>query len=103
MSRAAGTPPRSCPPEDRRRVLADTVRYFEHNAHRMAYDRYRQKGYPIGSGVVESACGHVIAQRMKITTTMSWNQTQADAILHLRCLVKSKQWDRFWGLRRLVA
>ncbi len=34
-----------------------------------------------GSGVVESACGHVVAQRMEITSRMSWHARRAEAML----------------------
>ncbi|MCP4350597.1 MAG: hypothetical protein GY795_34450 [Desulfobacterales bacterium] len=33
----------------------------------MKYDEYLAKGYPIGSGVVESACGHAVRDRMEIS------------------------------------
>ena len=103
LSRQVGVPPKGCDSSDRRQVVASNVKYFEHNASRMDYKRYREQGYPIGSGVVESGCKHVIAQRMKITAGMSWNARQAEAILQLRCLVRSGQWDSFWSYKRMVA
>jgi len=33
----------------------------------MKYDQYLSHGYPIGSGVVESACSHVVKDRMEIS------------------------------------
>ena len=59
--------------------------------------------YPVGSGVVESACGHVVAQRMKITSRMSWHARRAEAMLQLRCLIRSGQWDTFWPCCALAA
>ena len=41
------------------------VTYFTNQASRMAYDRYRAAGWDIGSGMVESACKHLIAAREK--------------------------------------
>ena len=102
-ARSLGPPPKDVPDDDPRKVLADNVRYFETNASRMQYDEYRARGYPIGSGVVESGCKHVIAQRMKITASMSWRAPQAEAVLQLRCLIRSGQWDAFWNLKRLAA
>ena len=84
-------------------MLADNLRYFENNASRMRYDVYQRRGYPIGSGVVESGCKHVIAQRMKITASMSWSRRRAEAVLQLRSLVRSGQWDAFWSLKREAA
>ena len=41
------------------------VTYFTNQAPRMAYDRYRAAGWDIGSGMVESACKHLIGAREK--------------------------------------
>ncbi len=50
-----GPPQVSDGPEHPRRVLANNVGYFQtHRAH-LDYPRYRRKGWPIGSGVTESA------------------------------------------------
>jgi len=42
------------------------VTYFSNNQHRMDYAAYRQKGYWIGSGTVESACKQIASARLKI-------------------------------------
>ncbi len=34
----------------------------------MKYDEYLKAGYPIGSGVVESTCGHTVKNRMEGTS-----------------------------------
>jgi hypothetical protein len=39
------------------------VTYFTNQAPRMAHDRYRAAGWDIGSGMVESACKHLIGAR----------------------------------------
>jgi hypothetical protein len=102
-ARSRGSPPHGVADDDPRNVLADNERYFTNNASRMRYDVYRRQGYPIGSGVVESGCKHVIAQRMKITASMSWSRRRAEAVLQLRGLVRSGQWDAFWALKRVAA
>ncbi|MBM3189502.1 MAG: hypothetical protein FJZ90_12350 [Chloroflexi bacterium] len=38
---------------------------FTNNRRRMGYRRFREQGYPIGSGVVESACQQIGALRLK--------------------------------------
>jgi hypothetical protein len=58
-------------------------RYFRHNAERMRYKTFLEKGYHIGSGVVEAACKHVIAQRLD-QAGMHWREETAEAILTLR-------------------
>jgi len=103
LARQLGPPPRDASDDDPRRVVASNVTYVENNASRMRYDEYRRRGYPVGSGVVESACGHVVAQRMKITSRMSWHARRAEAMLQLRCLIRSGQWDTFWPCCALAA
>jgi hypothetical protein len=72
--------------------------YFENQVHRMDYPRYREKGWLIGSGPVESACKQVVGQRMK-GSGMRWGEAGADAICHIRALFRSEkgQWDAFWA------
>jgi hypothetical protein len=43
----------------------DAETYFTHNQARMRYDQYRQAGYLIGSGTVESSCKQIVTQRLK--------------------------------------
>lgn len=96
-----GPPPPQCAEDDPRKVLADAPRYFVNNADRMAYAKYRALGYPIGSGVAESACRHLVGVRMKRTASMEWAEENAEALLQLRCLSASEYWDEFWGLDKL--
>jgi hypothetical protein len=96
-----GTPPPDCSEDDPRKTLADPHRYFVNNAERMQYAVYRAKGYPIGSGVVESAARHLVGIRMKRTATMAWHEDSAEAMLQLRALCASGDWDRFWGHDKL--
>jgi hypothetical protein len=59
------------------------VGYFTDNAERMRYKTYLEKGYHIGSGVVEATCKHVVAQRLD-QAGMHWRSETADAIITLR-------------------
>ena len=77
--------------------------YLERNGHRMKYRTFRQSGYYIGSGAVESAVSHVMQQRMK-RVGMRWHAAGADAMLALRCVFRSTgAWDSFWNYRKQVA
>ena len=51
----------------------------------MKYDEYLAAGYPIGSGVVEGACRHLVKDRME-QTGMRWRIEGAQAILNLRAI-----------------
>lgn len=57
--------------------------YFRDNAERMRYQTYLEKGYHIGSGVVEATCKHVVAQRLD-QAGMHWRMATAEAIATLR-------------------
>ena len=61
----------------------------------MKYDLYLSEGYPIGSGVVESACSHVVKDRMEISGAR-WGIGGSESILRLRSLAKSRDWDEYW-------
>jgi len=43
----------------------DATTYFTNNRARMRYDDYRQAGYVIGSGTVESSCKQIVTQRLQ--------------------------------------
>ncbi len=43
-------------------ILEREARYFEKHAKRMQYKKFREKGYQIGSGVIESACKHGVGK-----------------------------------------
>lgn len=57
--------------------------YFADNAPRMRYQTYLEKGYQIGSGVVEATCKHVVHQRLD-QAGMHWREATAEAIVTLR-------------------
>jgi hypothetical protein len=80
---------------DRRWIAFRNIGYFEDNRHRMRYPDYRTQGLPIGSGVVESACKHVVASRMK-HAGMRWDEPGAENILALRCHYLNERWDSLW-------
>jgi hypothetical protein len=77
------------------KAAADEIHYFETNAERMRYHRFRARGYPIGSGTVESACKRLIAARIR-ESGMIWTQRGAQAILALRAELLSDRWDEAW-------
>ena len=72
--------------------------YFRKNRHRMRYDDYLALGYPIASGVIEGACRHVVKDRLE-RTGMTWTVPGAQAMLDLRCIYLTEQWESFNTLR----
>ena len=71
------------------------LHYFQANAHRMHYARYRSLGLFVGSGVVEAGCKSVIGQRLKLSG-MRWTERGATGILTLRCQEASNRWEQVW-------
>ena len=67
-----------------RRVLANNVGYFETHRHHMDYPTFRRNGWPIGSGVTESAVKQ-FNKRVK-GTEQFWSVPGVESILSLRAL-----------------
>jgi hypothetical protein len=81
-----------------RAVYQELLGYIRNHEHRMDYPSYLAKGWPIGSGPVESACKLVINQRLK-GSGMRWGETGSDGMAHLRALYRSEpsQWQAYWN------
>jgi hypothetical protein len=72
--------------------------YFERNAERMRYPEFRRQGLFVGSGVIEAGC-KMIGARLK-RSGMFWTVRGANAILTLRCNMRSNRFDDYWEARR---
>jgi hypothetical protein len=79
----------------KRASFAKAIAYMTRNRAFMEYDVYLREGYPIGSGVVEGACKHVVKDRMECTG-MRWNKDGAQATLELRAVSINGDWEAFW-------
>ena len=78
----------------KRKQLDAALRYLENNRKFMRYDEYLAAGYPIGSGIAEGACGHLVKDRME-RTGMRWTVEGAQAMLQTRALYVNEQWQDF--------
>ena len=58
----------------------------------MNYAALKEQEYPIGSGVVESACKQIVSERMKLSG-MRWHRGGAQRAMTLRCILLSGVWD----------
>ena len=77
------------------KTFSKVITYFENHQPYMKYGEYLAQGYPIATGVVESACGHVVSDRMDISGAR-WGIKGSEAILRLRSVCKSQDWDAYW-------
>ena len=78
------------------RIEAD---YFERNAERMRYPKFRQQHLFVGSGVIEAGCKTVVGFRLK-QSGMFWTVRGANAILALRCCHLNNRFEDYWASRR---
>ncbi len=73
--------------------------YFERNAERMRYPKFRRQHLFVGSGVIEAGCKTVIASRLK-RSGMFWTVRGANVILALRCCHLNGEFEDYWEERR---
>jgi hypothetical protein len=78
-----------------RAPLDKSAAYLLKNRERLRYDVALRKGMPIGTGVVEGACRHLVKQRMECSGAR-WSLEGAEAVLRLRALRMSGDWDNYW-------
>lgn len=76
------------------KTLEKVIRYYKTNVDRMKYDQYIKAGYPIGSGVIEGACRHLVKDRME-RSGMRWTIEGATSVLKLRTNYLNQHWDQF--------
>jgi hypothetical protein len=72
------------------------VRYLQARQEQIRYAHFQQQGYPIGSGMVESACKLVVEARLK-GSGMHWSPTNVNPLLALRGRLCSGQWTQTWS------
>jgi hypothetical protein len=73
--------------------------YFERNADRMRYPKFRSQYLFVGSGVIEAGCKTVIGSRLK-QSGMFWTLRGANAIIALRCCHFNGRIETYWEARR---
>ena len=71
------------------------ARYLSNHAPYLRYDGYLAKGLPIATGVIEGACRHLVKDRMAVTGAR-WSLDGAEAVLRLRALRSSRDFDEYW-------
>jgi hypothetical protein len=62
----------------------------------LKYNHYLAQGFPIATGVIEGACRHLVKDRMEVTGAR-WSLEGAEAVLRLRALRSSHDFDEYWN------
>ncbi|MDD5501644.1 MAG: ISKra4 family transposase [Candidatus Omnitrophica bacterium] len=82
--------------DSRDRKPVDTcANYLLAHAPFLKYKHYLAQGFPVATGVIEGACRHLVKDRMEVTGAR-WSLTGAEAVLRLRALRSSNDFDEYW-------
>jgi len=74
--------------------LDDHSRYFHKHKRRMQYQEFREEGYPIGSGTVESGIKQF---KSRLTGPgMRWSRPGAERMLTIRTAILDRNFDVSW-------
>ncbi len=84
---------------DLAKKLRQEADYFQTNAARMNYPKFRQQHLFVASGVIEAGCKTVVGHRLK-QSGMFWTVKGANAILALRCSHLNGRFEDYWEARR---
>ncbi len=71
--------------QNKKDQLNKTITYFTNHKHKMNYEWFLKKGYPISSAVVESTCKHLVEDRME-QSGMRWTSKGAQNMLDMRAV-----------------
>jgi len=82
---------------ERLRPVREARHYLEKRVEMLRYAAFRDGGYPIGSGIVESANKLVVEARLK-GAGKHWAKTNVNPMLSLRCASASGRWQQRWTL-----
>lgn len=84
---------------DQRAPVDLCAKYLLQNKDMLRYDEYLRKGFQIATGVIEGACRHLVKDRMDLTGAR-WGLERAEAILKLRSLRSSGDFDEYWEFHK---
>jgi hypothetical protein len=81
------------------KVFRQVANYLRRNQPYMDYADYLQRGWPIGTGVIEGVCRHLVKDRMELSG-MRWTVSGAASLLALRAVNENGDWEEFHEFRR---
>ena len=77
--------------------LASSLAYLETRLAQLQYPQFIADGWPIGSGMVESANKLVVEDRLK-GAGMHWADANVNPLLALRNAICNDRWEECWGV-----
>ena len=82
--------------DQKRAAVDDCAKYLLNKKPYLRYHHYLGQGFPIGTGVIEGACRHLVKDRMD-KTGARWSLSGAEAVLKMRALLISGDFDEYWA------
>ncbi len=82
--------------KEKRKAVDTCASYLLKYKEYLQYDKYLAQGLPIATGVIEGACRYLVKDRMDITGAR-WGLAGAEAVLRLRSLRVSGDFDEYWS------
>jgi hypothetical protein len=86
--------------EEERKPVDSCADYLLSYAPYLNYDKALLNGLPIATGVIEGACRHLVNDRMNVTGAR-WSLDGAEAVLRLRALRSSGDFDDYWEFHEI--
>ena len=83
-------------PASARKTLSQVYTYLQTHREHMDYEKFKELGLPLGSGLVESACKWLIQQRFK-GVGMRWSEDGFNHLLHLRLAWVNGRFDALFA------
>ena len=81
---------------EQRKPIEKAANYLLKRKHMMLYPEMLALGAPIASGVIEGTCRSLVNDRMDLTGAR-WSVLGAEAVLRLRSILRSGDWDEYWS------
>lgn len=79
-----------------RKPIDTAAKYLLKRKAMMPYADLLALGAPIASGVIEGTCRSLVNDRMDLTGAR-WSVAGAEAVLRLRAIIRSGDWDAYWA------
>lgn len=86
---------------ERRTFVDERLHYFTANKEKMRYEKFKERGFCIGSGAIESANKYVVQRRLK-QPGMKWTEENANYMVHLRAEYINGDFEKHYGLTHNV-
>lgn len=71
--------------DNKKEKIKKAITYFTNHKHKMDYQTFLKKGYPVSSALVESNCKHLVKDRME-HSGMRWSSEGAQSMLDCRAV-----------------